>query len=489
MTLHLLFPRTARVAALVVILFGCRLADARNFVLTIGGGYAPEGNQASLEKNVLFFQRVLAGQGGGVERHDIFFADGHGSAKDLQVHDPSQVPLANRLMAELFGSTRDLGLGYRNHQVPNVRNASTPANVNAWFAEFGPQMTEGDKLFIYVTAHGHRSRDRGRAYDTSIAMWGNSALRMTQFVRLLDRLDPRVDVVMVMVQCYTGGFSHLMYRGGDPSNGLSPQGRVGFYATVHDRPAAGCTPSVDEGDYVEYSTYFWAAVAGRDRFGEAIEPPDYDRDGRVSLEEAHAYTILSADTIDLPIKTSGEFLSEQSEFGDGSNDLLQDEPPYSVVLEHASPVQRALLTGLSEKLELEGEGRLADARREARSNRRRRRGRRPSAAKSKIVADLLERWPELANTLNPVSIELLTTRQQEFVDAVQNHPQYERHLQQTQELQTRPDAQQTRVQYERFLRVADNVILAENLRRLNKPERLKEYEQIIAAEREGFLSP
>ena len=352
-------------------------------------------------------------------------------------------------------------------------------------------MQEGDKLTIYVTAHGHRSRDRDRDYNSSIAMWGNSALKMTEFARLLDGLDPGVDVVMVMVQCYTGGFSHLMYRGGESSNGLAPQTRVGFFATVHDRPAAGCTPSVDENSYVEYSTYFWEAIAGTSRSGAPVDPPDYDEDGRVSLEEAHAYAILNANTIDIPVKTSGEYLSEASKFGDGGSDLLQDTEPYSVVLKHASPVQRVLLTELSAKLSLDGEERLADAGKKTRGERRRRRSRSQSssALKNEIASDLKKRWPELANTMNPVSIEFLTTRQKEFVNAVQNHPKYKQYKRETQQHKARPDERQTRAQYERFLRVADNVILAENLRRMNKPELVKEFQQIIAAERETFLSP
>ncbi|QDT09601.1 hypothetical protein [Planctomycetes bacterium K23_9] len=479
------------VVFLLIGLLGHQAANAKNFVLTIGGGYAPEGNQASLEKNVLLFQRVLAGHSGDIEQHDVFFADGQNAAKDLQEHDPSQVPLPNRLMAELFGSTRDLGLTYRNHRVENVRGVSRPGEIKSWFAKVGPRMKAGDKLTIYVTAHGHRSRDRNREYNTSIAMWGNSAIQMTDFARLLDRLDPKVDVVVVMVQCYTGGFSHLMYRGGDPANGLSPQRRVGFYATVHDRPAAGCTPSVDEANYVEYSTYFWAAIAGIDRLGNPIDSPDYDKDGHVSLEEAHAYTILHADTIDVPVKTSGEYLGNASKFGDGKGDLLQNDEPYSVVMQYASPVQKAVLTKLSEKLQLEGDNRLVDAWQKTRVDRRRR-GRRTtpsSELKNTIAADLQKRWPELANTMNPVSIALLTTRHKEFVDAVQDHPQYTKYKQESEQRQFRPDEQETRAQFERFLRVADNVVLAENLRRLNKPVRMQEYQQIIAAEREAFLSP
>ena len=90
--------------------------------------------------------------------------------------------------------------------------------------------------------------------------------------------------------------------------------------------------------------------------------------------------------------------------------------------------------------------------------------------------------------MKPVSIELLTTRQQEFVDAVQNHPLYKKYKGETDEAKSRSDETETRAQFERFLRVADNVVLAANLRRLNKPKQLKQYQQIIAAERDVFLS-
>lgn len=484
------FNRTCTAVALIV-MTSFQFARGENFVLTIGGGYEPSGNQASLEKNVLLFQRVLAGQDGRVARHDVFFADGGDKGKDLQVHDPSQVPLPNRLMAEFFGSTRDLGLTYRNHRVPGVRGATTPTNIKKWFADVGPQMRPGDKLTIYVTAHGDESRDNDDEYNTSIAMWDKTSMKVPQLARLLDGLDPAVDVVVVMVQCYTGGFSHLIYRGGDPSLGISPQKRVGFFATVHDRPAAGCTPSVDEADYVEYSTYFWAAIAGKDRMGQPIERPDYDGDGRVSLEEAHAYTILNAITIDVPVKTSGEYLSQASKFGDSKDRLLENDVPYSTVLKYASPIQNHVLEKLSEQLELRGDNRLVSAWEKTRVDRRRRRSspQTSTATKNRIASDLRRRWPELANTMNPISIELLTTRQEEFVDAVQEHSQYGKYKQQTEQRRATPDEQTTRAQYERFLRVADNVLLAENLRRMNKPDRVKEYEQILAAEREEFLAP
>ncbi len=50
--------RFAQICVLILGLDSAALAIDR--ILTIGGGYAPEGNQASLEANVLFFQKVLA---------------------------------------------------------------------------------------------------------------------------------------------------------------------------------------------------------------------------------------------------------------------------------------------------------------------------------------------------------------------------------------------------------------------------------------------
>ncbi len=62
----------------------CLTAAARlpatDFILTIGGGYRPESNQASLEANVLFFEQVLQAQHTGTRTQDIFFGNGNDKA-------------------------------------------------------------------------------------------------------------------------------------------------------------------------------------------------------------------------------------------------------------------------------------------------------------------------------------------------------------------------------------------------------------------------
>ena len=80
-------------------------ALAIDYVLTIGGGYEPAGNQASLEANVLFFQQLVDQQFPSTTRHQVFFADGLDAKEDLQVMSPkseSTTPTIALLESESF---------------------------------------------------------------------------------------------------------------------------------------------------------------------------------------------------------------------------------------------------------------------------------------------------------------------------------------------------------------------------------------------------
>lgn len=474
-------------------------AVGKDYFLTIGGGYAPDGNQASLEKNVLFFERVLQEQKVPPGQQSVYFADGLEADADLQVLDAQSVPKANRLMAEFFGDEEDLGLFYRNHAVPGVRASTNKENIVRWFSEVGPTLQAGDRLILYVTSHGEPSRDRGNPYETAISLWDNQRIRVSELAAQLDTLPAGVSVTAIMVQCYTGGFARLIYKDADPEQGLSPQRRCGFFATVHDRVAAGCTPDVDKASYVEYSSYFWEALGGRKQTGEAIVRPDYDGDGRVSFAEAHAYTVLHADTIDLPLTTSTEFLNVESQFADDEHpDLLAEDAPYETVRDLATPAERAILEGLSVELELEGSNRIEAAERGGRERRRffgrgggrgRSPGGRARRLRQVIADDLKERWPELSNVLNPGAIELLTTRSAEFVAAIEQHPSYREYREQADAADVAADPQKRRVKFERFVATAEGVILRENLRRLGDAKRLAEYQAIVAAENAGLETP
>ena len=476
-------------------------AYANDFFLTIAGGYSPSGNQASLEKNVLFYQRLLSEQELATQANDIYFADGLSKKATLQVVDRESLPVANQLMAEFFGSQRNLGLQYRAHQVPDIRGETSVENIDEWFSKNSKQMKAGDRLVLYVSAHGGNSADSKVPYNTTIYLWNNKKISVSELSDQLDRLPEGVTVVTFMVQCHAGGFAQLLNAKGEKDGDVAKQDRCGFFATVYSRPAAGCTPEIDEANYEEYSTYFFAALAGKNRLGETIDLPDYDGNGTVSFDEAHAYTILSANTIDLPIKTSDEYLRTASKFGnDGDDKLLPKDASYATVLKLANPADRAVLDGLSKQLELAGNDRIADARksvsprgtRGSRSTTGTRRGGRTLSESDKlkqgIANDLKKQWPDLANVINPVSVELLTTRQNEFVKAIESHMNYSRYRELADKNNTQNSSEKSSVKYERFVRVAENVILAENLTRIGDAKSIKNYKRVTTAE-SGSLSP
>ena len=66
-----------------------------------------------------------------------------------------------------------------------------------------------------------------------------------------------------MVQCYSGAFGNLLFQGGDPAAEAVDHDIAGFFATVKEKMAAGCTPAVDERDYKDFSSYFFAADFSR----------------------------------------------------------------------------------------------------------------------------------------------------------------------------------------------------------------------------------
>src|SRR4029079_6271275 len=124
------------------------------------------------------------------------------------------------------------------------------------------------------------------------------------------------------------------------------------------------------------------------------------------------------------------------------------------------------LDGLSKQLELSSGDRIAAAQLEARISRRGRfRGpgqsprRRAARLRDTIADDLKERWPELANVLNPGAIELVTTHSKEFVEAVEGHPKYKEYREQMDLAAREPDPQKRRAKFERLVRTGQDVIL------------------------------
>src|SRR6185437_5223478 len=121
--------------AIPLLLLGlARRGAASDHFLVIGGGPGPAENQVSLEKNVLFFQRLLHDSEGPDAAADIFFADGTAGGRDVQFMPAQQPPMANVMLSRIFKPDEETFYQYRPHNIPGVRGPSTRRALDNWFS-------------------------------------------------------------------------------------------------------------------------------------------------------------------------------------------------------------------------------------------------------------------------------------------------------------------------------------------------------------------
>lgn len=304
-------------ASLVGLLTSSLPLQAKDYFLVIGGGPNKEQNQASMEANVLFLNRILAAKASPDREVSIFFADGDNPDADLQIISPtppSDTPvldLLRRLHRRAPGASSRT-IEYRNHDVPDVQGSTHVRRLERAIRGIGERAKSGDRVFLYVTAHGSAG-PRSNPQNTRIACWGSS-LPVSQLMEWLDDYPKDVPVISMMAQCYAGGFANIIFDDIEDRKKPSDHVRIGFFAQQYDLQAAGCRPDIERDE--EFSSYFWGAIFGEMRNGTKIVHADLNEDGRISFEEAFVYAVCQGDTIDIPLRGSDLFLRAWSHIPD-----------------------------------------------------------------------------------------------------------------------------------------------------------------------------
>ena len=308
------------------------LAAAPLRALLVGGGPDESHNQVAIESNIRYVHRLLPKSA--LSR--ILFTDGNPHSVNVQYEDPNGHTLYRRPRLPALDGPSRLTTFDRQFQAVTAHSA-------------GP-------VLLYFTGHGGPAENGG--YDNNeYDMWNGDALTVKHLAARLDTLPPHTPVVVVMVECFSGGFGNLLFQGGDPVGPLAEQNLCGFFASIPDREAAGCTPEVNEADYRDFTSYFFAALSGQDRLGHRVLGADYDHDGRVGMNEAYAYALIHDVSIDTPVCTSDVFLRRFVKVPEA----VVFATPFMEVGQWASPAQRAALTGLSKALGYTTEDRLGVA--------------------------------------------------------------------------------------------------------------------------------
>ncbi len=372
--------------------------------IIIGGGPNTDHNQVAIESNVKYVYRLIPEK----IRRSTLFADGEpDKATVLYVEDVDRLPFDVKAVAlTLHGNDRDYfdNGKLRAPSIPGgIDGASSRQNLLRLIDGISSETDVPNSLLLYFTGHGGplNSNLENNHYD----LWGRGGvLSVKELADQIAHAPVNVPVTVVMAQCYSGSFGNLIFENGDPSNGFVGRDICGFFATTKERVAAGCTPELNEADYKDFTSYFFAALSGRDRLGRRVPSADYNRDGKISLDEAFCYTLIHDESIDVPVCTSDVFLRHEVKYH--IDDLVKTS--YSDIKRWASRCQRVALDALAAKLSLQGEERYATAFKMitpvADQAARRKRGELANHFKeirSERRAALFGRWPDLKRPGDP----------------------------------------------------------------------------------------
>lgn len=194
----------------------------------------------------------------------VFSGDGADPAPDLATRE-GELPPEFWLLPRSEAARLRPPVEYVNSEIAGVRlRPATSAALRAWFETEGSALTPSDTLLFYVTDHGEKNTED--LSDNSIVLWGEE-LSVRELRELLAQIDPGVRVVMLMSQCYSGGFATAIFSAGED---VAPAGNVcGYFSAPPDRKAHGCYPEVSGKEALGHSHRMFEALAVYQRLPDA----------------------------------------------------------------------------------------------------------------------------------------------------------------------------------------------------------------------------
>lgn len=439
--------------------------------LIVGGGPLPDSSEVSLEQNVRLAQSVLPAPS------VALFGGGPGTMSVRLDDAPPRTTLALRL-GELFAPRASRKSRFRASELSAHR--ADLASVRHALERALAERTDAP-LTVYIAAHGEQAE---RAADNAVLVWGNDALTARDVAELHDgRARP---LQLIVTSCFSGGFGELAFRAADPAQGPTPAPRCGLFAGPWDRETSGCDPDPNRAAQESYSLHFLNALAQRDRHGAPLPPPrvDFDRDGRVSPLEAHAYARIAAESIDMPTTTSERYLRHVQ--ARGAPDKRATE---------LLPEDAAVARALGEALELRSDRAVQSelgALERARAEHAERVHRAQDAlddAYWPLVTRLLERFPVLDDPFHPSFAAALRDHGAEIEALLASSPEAIAHADATRALVDAElealDVELREAKVQRLGRAHQTLELAAALERRGGPE-LAQYRALLACERAAF---
>lgn len=287
---------------LIALLMPLSAALADSQALIIGGGYTLMRSEGQIELNVKRIASVLETLGTDTR---IWYSDGHETGPDVFYLDPSDTTQSPLLpLVNTFGDPQLDRYRFREHSIGKVEGSIRKSELVAGIGEAIASTTATSLWIIY---NGHGSQSPEDIAGVKMNLWGGDSLTAREFHELL---APRRQLTrFIFTQCYSGGFHRLAFA--DPEQGIEPLDtpRCGFTAESAYRLAEGCSSSLDIGDYRDYTSFFYSALAGEFADGKPVKAVrQLDQNPSVSPREAHLFTLEHAFSNDLSRSTSEDYL-------------------------------------------------------------------------------------------------------------------------------------------------------------------------------------
>jgi len=252
-----------------------------------GGGSAAQNYQSHL-LHVRQLLDLLGRAGVPPERITVLSSDGSDPAPDLAVRELEVDPDFWLIQGTRVEAKLRQPIVYEDSHIPGWQlEHASQRRVEGWFEQARHDLRAGDTLLVYVTDHGSKDEKDPRN-GNAITLWMGDALTVDELRKLTKRLRPGVRVVMVMSQCFSGGFAYLPLGDGPPTGSV-----CGYFSSTADRMAYGCYPENRGRDNVGHSFQLFEALA---------TTPD--------LATAHREALVTDGTPDVPIRTSDIYLDD-----------------------------------------------------------------------------------------------------------------------------------------------------------------------------------
>jgi hypothetical protein len=410
--------------SLTGILFGpvCKAAD---YVWMIGGGPVPWNSQGQIELNVKWALEVIRRKNSdSIIR--VFYTDGDEPGPDVVAYENRTAENSPMFpIARVFGDAEANTEIYYNHSIPGVQGSTRAEPLKELLAQDFSRLTSADSGLIIYNGHGSSDdADHGR---NALNLWDKTSINVYDFEELLSRSDPQTPMRFIMTQCYSGAFSRTTHPGAADDTLELEGNRCGFMAESAQRQAEGCSGSLRIGEYRDYTTYFFAALNGKSRLGEKLRgDPDRNNDGKVTLREAHFYTLANAYSTDLSRSTSEEYLSSWQPWYTRwiSGNSTAENSVFSKLARESTAKNgldrefaRDIRSAVSYRKKLRNEYAMTEQEDERLKDR-------ITTVREAIRKDVLTRYPQLHARATDAYVKMITGRLPELRGAIMNHARY-----------------------------------------------------------------